>query len=118
MSSPSAADDRELMVLLNPVWANTFWVKNALELYEGVTQHADKLAEHGHFFGLVQKYAVDGAVLGLCRLFDRSNPQHKKDTIPSLFDHIRTELPKLTYLDWTQRPSFTLASITMRRVEL
>jgi hypothetical protein len=96
--STSSADDGELMALINPVWANTFWVKNALELYEGVTQHADKLGgQHGHFFGLVQQYTLEAAVLGLCKLFDRTNSRYEKDTVPSLFNHIKAELTE-TYV--------------------
>ncbi len=94
MASPSGthADDSELMALLYPVWFNTYWVKAALELYEGVARHADKLDEHQHFFALVQKFSLDAAVLGLCKLFDRSNPQHEKDTVPSLIDYLTTKL--------------------------
>jgi hypothetical protein len=94
MPSPSVTpvDDSELMALLTPVWFNTYWVKNALELYEGVTRHADKLDEHEHFFALVQKFSLDAVVLGLCKLFDRSNRQHEKDTVPSLIDYLTTKL--------------------------
>jgi len=94
MSSPSATpgDDSELMALLNPVWFNTYLVKNALELYEGVTRHADQLDEHQHFFALVQKFSLDAVVLGICKLFDRSNPQHEKNTVPSLIDYLTTKL--------------------------
>jgi hypothetical protein len=94
MAAPSSIfpDDGELMALLNPVWFNTYWVKNALELYEGVTQHADKLDEHAHFIGLVQKFSLDAVVLGLCKLFDRSNPQYVKDTVPSLLDYLKANL--------------------------
>src|SRR6267143_1625999 len=28
---------------LDPIWFNTYWVKNALELYEGVSKHAEEL---------------------------------------------------------------------------
>src|SRR6266436_5261639 len=94
MSSPPAApaDDSELTDLLNPVWFNTYLVKNALELYEGVTRHADKLDEHRHFFALVQKFSLDAIVLGLCKLFDRSNRQREKDTVPSLIDYLTAKL--------------------------
>src|SRR5690349_14665025 len=94
MSSPPrySCPDSELMALLNPVWFNTYWVKNALELYEGVTRHAGKLDEHRHFFALVQKFSLDAVVLGLCKLFDRSNRQREKDTIPSLIDYLTNKL--------------------------
>jgi hypothetical protein len=79
-----------VMQLVRPVWLNTYWVANALGLCEGLWPHADELnVDHGHFFALVTKYSIDAAVLGLCKLYDRSNPQYKKDTIPSLNEHLK-----------------------------
>jgi len=88
-----SAETDELRARLDPVWFNTHWVKNALELYEGVSKHAEELnVNHAHFFGLVQKFALDSAVLGICKLFDRSNPQYQKDTIPELFAYLKIHL--------------------------
>jgi AbiU2 len=86
------ADDTDLMALVNPVWSNTYWVKSALELYEGITKHVDALKMHAHFFALVQKFSMDAAVLGICKLFDRSNPQFEKNTVPSLLCYLRDNL--------------------------
>ena len=85
---PVPPNDSELMVILNGVWANTYWVKNALEIYEGITQYAPDLAEHGHFIALVQQFSLDAAALGLCKLFDRSSPTYKKNTVPELMDYL------------------------------
>ena len=85
---PVPPDNSELMVILNGVWANTYWVENALELYEGITKFAADLAEHGHFIALVQQFSLDAAALGLCKLFDRSSPTYKKNTVPELMDYL------------------------------
>jgi hypothetical protein len=79
----------ELMARLKPVWLNTYWVKNALGLCEGIWKHGDKLQQHQHFFGLVHNFTVSAAVFGICKLFDRSNRRHDKDTIPDLFDYMK-----------------------------
>jgi AbiU2 len=81
-------DDSELMVILNGVWFNTFWVKNALGLYEGITRHAVELDEHSHFGALVQQFSLDAAALGICKLFDRSTPKFQKNTVPELMDYL------------------------------
>jgi hypothetical protein len=88
VSPPIPPNDSELMVILNGVWANTYWVKNALELYEGITQHAADLDAHTHFFALVQQFSLDAAALGICKLFDRSTPTYKKNTVPELVDYL------------------------------
>jgi hypothetical protein len=97
-SASAVTEDEELRAALDPVWFNTYWVKNALELYEGVSLHAEKLnAEYGLFFGLVQKFSMDSAVLGICRLFDRSNQQYEKNTVPQLMDYLKTHFTE-TYI--------------------
>ncbi len=45
--------------------------------------------DHGHFFALVAKYSLDAAVLGICRLYDRSNPRYEKDTVPNLDEYLK-----------------------------
>jgi hypothetical protein len=84
LTSTNPTDDTELMAMLNPVWFNTYWVENALELYDGISQHANELTEHNHFFALVQKFSLDAVVFGICKLFDCRNEQYEKDTIPRL----------------------------------
>ncbi len=96
MPPPSATPaDRtnELMIRLKPVWSNTFWIKNALDLCEGIWQHADDIPrQHHHFFALVEKFSVDAVVLGICKLFDRSNWRYDKDTIPDVLDYAKSYL--------------------------
>jgi hypothetical protein len=88
-SSPAIPpDDSELMIILNGVWFNTYWVKNALGLYEGITRHAVELEGHSHFVALVQQFSLDAAALGICKLFDRSTPQFHKNTVPELMDYL------------------------------
>jgi hypothetical protein len=82
----------ELMARLKPVWLNTYWVKNALGLCEGIWKHGDDLHQHQHFFGLVHNFTVSAGVLGICKLFDRSSPRYDKDTIPDLFDYVKVNL--------------------------
>jgi hypothetical protein len=81
-------DDSELMVILNGVWFNTYWVKNALGLYEGITRYAVELVQHSHFIALVQQFSLDAAALGVCKLFDRSTPKFRKNTVPELMDYL------------------------------
>jgi hypothetical protein len=96
VSPPSAtpADStNELMLRLKPVWSNTFWIKNALNLCEGIWQHADEIPrQHHHFFALVEKFSVDAVVLGISKLFDRINRRYDKDTIPELLDYAKAHL--------------------------
>jgi len=83
----------EVRATLDPVWFNTYWIKNALELYEGVSKHADELKEnYNHFFGVIQKFSLDAAVLHISKIFDKSNPRYQKDTIPSLFSYLKANL--------------------------
>ena len=83
----------EVRAALDPVWFNTFWVKNALGLYEGVSKHADELnVNYGHFFGVIQRISLDSAVLGICKLFDKGSPSYQKDTIPELFYYLKKHL--------------------------
>jgi AbiU2 len=90
----SSANADELLARLQPVWLNTYWVQNALALCEGIWKHGDELSaqHHGHFFGLVHNFALNSAVLGICKLFDRSNPRYRKNTIPDLFDYIKAHV--------------------------
>ncbi len=78
-----------VMEIVGPVWLNTYWVENALGICEGLWVHAEELnVDHGHFFALVTKYVIDSAVLGICKLYDLSNPQYKKDTVSNLREHL------------------------------
>jgi AbiU2 len=87
-SAPSAL--KGIMEVVGPVWLNTYWVENALGICEGIWSHANEInAEHRHFFGLTSKYATDAAVLGICRLYDTSNPKYRKDTVFSLLRHFK-----------------------------
>src|SRR5215469_4425017 len=112
------AADSELMVILNGVWFNAYWVKNALELYEGITQHAVELVEHSHFIALVQQFSLDAAALGVCKLFDRSTPKFQKNTVPELMDYLtchftddyisRLDIATLTALNIPQDDAFNI----------
>jgi hypothetical protein len=85
---PSLDTEHPLMDLVRPVWVNTHWVKNALEQYEDLSQYAEELNKvHGHFWGITQKFALDSAVMGICKLYDTTNRRFKKYTIPELISH-------------------------------
>jgi hypothetical protein len=93
--SPAILTDNsnDVMDRLKPVWSNTFWVKNALDLCEGIWLHADDIPrQNHHFFALVEKFSVDAVVVGICKLFDRSNRRYDKDTIPDLMDYAKAHL--------------------------
>ena len=79
--------------LIEPLVSNVYWVKSAIGTYDGVSQHALALNErHAHFFGLVQIFSLDSAVLGICRMFDTSNKRYKKHTVPELFNRLERHL--------------------------
>ena len=70
MGDVSAADSGDdtaaLLRRLKPVWTNTYWIKNALDLCAGIWKHAAEIpSQHHHFFALVQEFAVRCAVLDL-----------------------------------------------------
>ena len=82
----------EVMTRLTPVWRNTYWIKNALELCEGIWQHAGEIPEqYHHFFGLVHNFALQSVLLDICKLFDRSNRRFAKDTIPDLMNYAKNQ---------------------------
>jgi hypothetical protein len=87
-------DSRELRSILDPVWFNTYWVKNALNLYEGVSTHAEEItgARHNHFFGLVQKISLEYAILVICKIFDKTNRHYEKDTIYALLTYLENNI--------------------------
>ncbi len=92
--SPAFTADHtnEVMTRLMPVWRNTYWIKNALELCEGIWQHAGEIPEHHHhFFGLVNNFTLRSALLDICKLFDRSNRRFAKDTIPDLMNYAKNQ---------------------------
>jgi hypothetical protein len=83
------------MNMVAPVSHNVYWAQKALELYEGVSQHAEELKQNFgyYFFGLTQKFSLDCAVVGICKIFDTSNPKYEKDTVPALMDYLKHNLP-------------------------
>jgi hypothetical protein len=99
-------NEAEVRAVLDPVWFNTYWVENALGLYEGVSKHADELQAYSTFFGMVQKFSLDSAVMGICKLYDTSAPQYQKDTVPALLSYIKGHITT-TYL-----PRLSVATLT------
>ena len=96
MLSPSAtpaATTNDVMARIMPVWSNTFWIKNALDLCEGIWLHADDIpGQNHHFFALVEKFSIDAVVLGICKLFDRGNRRYDKDSIPEVIAYAKENL--------------------------
>ena len=83
----------EFVNMVDSVSHNVYWAQNALELYEGVSQHAEDLNKNfSHFFGLTQKFSLDCAVVGICKIFDTSNPRYEKDTVPALMGYLKHNL--------------------------
>ncbi len=92
-SAPPADNTNDVMTRLKPVWSNTSWIKNALDLCEGIWQHADDIPKQNHhFFALIEKFSVDAVVVGICKLFDCNNRRYDKDTIPEVMNYARTHL--------------------------
>ena len=89
-AADSGDDTAALMCRLKPLWTNTYWIKNALDLCEGIWQHGTEIPpQHHHFFALVQEFALRSAVLDTCKLYDRSSPRFAKDTIPALLQYAK-----------------------------
>ena len=89
-AADSGDDAAALMCRLKPLWTNTYWIKNALDLCEGIWQHGAEIPpRHHHFFALVQEFALRSAVLDTCKLYDHSNRRFAKDTIPALLQYAR-----------------------------
>lgn len=79
--------------LVTPVWANAYFVRNALGQYEGLGKYATELNKvHGHFWGLAQKFALDAVVIYLCKLYDDTNKRYSKHTIPELCSYLEKNL--------------------------
>jgi hypothetical protein len=86
----SGDDTAALMCRLKPVWTNTYWIKNALDLCAGIWKHGAEIPpQHHHFFALVQEFALRSAVLDTCKLYDYSNRRFAKDTIPDLLQYAK-----------------------------
>lgn len=93
MGPSTTSRDLAVLDLVQPVWQNTYWIANALGLCEGLWPHASELnADHGHFFSLITKLALDAVVVGICKLYDESNPRYQKDTILSLNEHFKQNI--------------------------
>jgi hypothetical protein len=89
-SADSGDDTTALMCRLKPVWTNTYWIKNALDLCQGIWQHGAEIPpQYHHFFALVQEFALRSAVLDTCKLYDHSNRRFAKDTIPDLLQYAK-----------------------------
>lgn len=85
--SPTQGTENQASELMWPVLHNIWWNKNALEAYEAISNHAEELnANHGHFFGITQRFAIDNAIIGIYKIYD-SNPRGY--TIPNLFKHFK-----------------------------
>jgi hypothetical protein len=102
----------EFMNMVGPVSHNVYWAQNALELYEGVSQHADELNQNfGHFFGLTQKFSLDCAVVGICKIFDTSNPGYEKNTVPALMGYLKHSLTD-AYISRLSKSNLTALFVT------
>lgn len=79
--------------MARPVWYNTYWVKNALEQYEAIFEHAGDLNHsHKHFWGLTQKFALEAAAVNLCKIYDNSCKKYSKHTVYELFDYLQKNI--------------------------
>jgi hypothetical protein len=117
-ASNGNANADEFMTRLKPVWLNTYWVKNALGLCEGIWTHGNDLQQHHHFFGLVHNFTVNAAILGICKLFDTSNRRYDKDTIPDLIDYMKKHLTAtyVSRLDRTTLIDLGLCDVAATRI--
>jgi hypothetical protein len=87
-ATDSADDTAALMCRLKPVWTNTYWIKNALDLCAGIWTHGAEIPpQHHHFFALVQEFALRSAILDTCKLYDQTNKRFAKDTIPDVLQY-------------------------------
>ena len=103
-TADSGDDTTALMCRLKPVWTNTYWIKNALDLCAGIWKHGAEIPpQHHHFFALVQEFALRSAVLDTCKLYDHSNRRFAKDTIPELLRYAKENFTyKYVCPGWTK----------------
>jgi hypothetical protein len=88
--------------LIKPVWVNTFWVRNALEQDEAIGKMAMKLnGAHSHFWGTTQKFALDSAVMGICKIYDTRSQRNKKCTVYEILKFLERSISEehFRYLD-------------------
>jgi len=64
--------------LMLPAFHNVYLNKNALETYEAIAKHADEInkGQKGFYFALAQRFALDFAVIGICKLYDKDERTH------------------------------------------
>lgn len=85
--------EKNVMDLVKPVWSNTYWVRNALDQYDAIAKYATELNEvHGRFWGITQKFSIDAAVVGLCKVYDSTNKRYQKHTIYELNIFLKNSL--------------------------
>ena len=81
--------EEAIMNLVNPLWFNTYWVKNALEQFQVISKYTSELSKtDSQFWILTQKFSLDGAVIGLCKIYDKST-SYNKHAMPELIKFIK-----------------------------
>ncbi len=106
----------DLDKFIDPIWLNTYWVHQALGVYEAIGTQAkivnsDK--NKSHFWGMSQQFALSHAVIVLFKIYDPSNKSHFKHCLPKAYELLKQRLYKtglshveiyqLTNLGFTQQ---------------
>lgn len=86
----STYENEPVYKLVIPIWGNICWINAALDQYDAIGKHAVELKETTTyaFWGNTQRFSLDWAVIGICKLYDTSNRSYKKYTIPELIECI------------------------------
>ena len=83
---PVINEKNDVFKLIKPILINVYKVEEAIGIYEGIMKYPQRIndANHGWFFGIVRNMTLEIMTLSSCRIYDKSNPQYKKHTIPEL----------------------------------
>jgi hypothetical protein len=82
--------------LVWPIMVNAKQVKDNIGVYEAIGLHARALnsSQHKNFFGIIQKSALQLAVLGIAKIYDDTSKQYRKHTVYELERHFIKHVSK------------------------
>lgn len=87
--------------------------------WEGIAERAPELnKEHGHFWFLTQKFALEAAIIGVCKLYDDGNKKHSGHTVGKPLIYLTENLTLETCLtiEKTDLTALTIKEDTATRI--
>lgn len=79
------------------IWPEIFSAHECLGLYASIARYSDELNESNsnHLFGFVQRQALSGLVLSVCKLFENSK-HYENFSIPTGLRHFREDITNIS----------------------